>query len=157
MPQRVYRVRKSAYAVIAATAWLIYLYLLLPGATFLAWMIGVRTAYVQLYVYNNPFDPFLLLSLPVIPLVCGVTLIGWAEYNRFRFSNADQRKRRKDPSIEQVEDKLHAEHELTEHLRHSRIAIVRLDGNADVIDITQNVVGRCRYRRASSFIITDWQ
>ncbi|HBK46700.1 MAG TPA: poly-beta-1,6-N-acetyl-D-glucosamine biosynthesis protein PgaD, partial [Xanthomonadaceae bacterium] len=95
LPDRMGHSRRLAQGALTAGAWMLYFYLWVPLLTLLAWALGLQTAYIRLYLEQNAIDPFLLLSLPVIALVCAAALIGWAEYNRARFANADERRRRR--------------------------------------------------------------
>jgi len=87
-------------------------------------------------MYENEIDAFLLLSLPVIALVCGILLIGWAEYNRARFANADRRKRRVKTDQEQVRIGLGASAALAARLRDGRIVRLALDDDARPVAVT---------------------
>ena len=129
-PDRVSRVRHTVLGAITAVLWVFYAYLWVPLLTLLAWLLGIHTAYQRLYLQQNAIDPFVLASLPVIALICAVLLIGWAEYNRLRFTDADERRRRGDVKEAAVDDKLGAGHELGEMLRHHRVVSVTLDEQA---------------------------
>ena len=74
--------------------------------------------------------------LPVIALICGVVLIGWAEYNRVRFSKADRRKRRVKTNEEQVRISLGASPALAAKLRDGRIVRLALDDDARPVAAT---------------------
>ena len=47
---------RTLHGVLTLAAWALYAYLWLPVLTVLAWVMGVRTSYVELYVRNNRFD-----------------------------------------------------------------------------------------------------
>ena len=132
MPARRPRKRFASGALTAA-AWTVYAWLWVPLITAVAWFIGVRTAYLRLYLNDNEIDAFLLLSLPVIALVCGVLLIGWAEYNRVRFSRTDRRQRRNAIDDEQVRIALGASAGLASKLREGRIVQLALDDDANPV------------------------
>ena len=132
MPARRPRKRFASGALTAA-AWTVYAWLWVPLITAVAWFIGVRTAYLRLYLNDNEIDAFLLLSLPVIALVCGVLLIGWAEYNRVRFSRTDRRQRRDAIDDEQVRIALGASAGLASKLREGRIVQLALDDDANPV------------------------
>jgi biofilm PGA synthesis protein PgaD len=129
-PDRVGRVRHTVLRLATAVLWAFYAYLWVPLLTLVAWLLGIHTVYQRLYLEQNAVDPFVLASLPVIALVCAVLLIGWAEYNRVRFADADERRRRGDVTETAVDDKLGAEHELGEVLRRHRVISVTLDEHA---------------------------
>ncbi|WP_238376604.1 poly-beta-1,6-N-acetyl-D-glucosamine biosynthesis protein PgaD [Luteimonas abyssi] len=122
--------RRLASGALTATAWLVYAWLWVPLVTALAWLLGLRTAYLRLYLDQNEIDAFLLLSLPVIAVICAAVLIGWAEYNRLRFADADRRTRRVDITAAAVRQALGATDALARKLRHGRIVHVALDDDA---------------------------
>lgn len=135
MPARRPRKRFASGALTAA-AWTVYAWLWVPLITAVAWFIGVRTAYLRLYLNDNEIDAFLLLALPVIALVCSVLLLGWAEYNRVRFSKADRRKRRVPIDDDEVRVALGASAALATKLREGRIVQLALDDNANPVAAT---------------------
>ena len=122
--------KRFASGALTAAAWSLYAWLWVPLITAVAWFLGIRTAYLRLYLYENEIDTFLLAALPLIALVCGVLLIGWAEYNRARFADADRRKRREKVGDEQVRVALGATAMLAAKLRDGRIVQVALDDDA---------------------------
>lgn len=130
LPDRLGRSRRLAYGAVTAGAWMAYFYLWAPLLTLVAWFIGLRTAYFRLYLEQNALDPFLLAALPLIALVCAVVLIGWAEYNRARFRNNDERRRRRTVPETEVDQRLGVAEQLGVLLRHSRVAQVSLDPQA---------------------------
>ncbi|BDU19585.1 poly-beta-1,6-N-acetyl-D-glucosamine biosynthesis protein PgaD [Dyella sp. GSA-30] len=129
-PDRLTRLRRTLWGAIATAAWLLYACLWVPLLTLFAWFLGIRTAYQRLYVDEHALDPFIVLALPVIALLCALVLIGWAEYNRFRFADADRRRRRRDVLESTVDERLGADHVLGERLRRHRIIRVLLDESA---------------------------
>ena len=84
--------RRTAFGVLTGIAWLAYAYLWLPLVTLLFWYLGVKTAYVELYLREQRIDTFLLLVVPLIIVVAAIVLLGWAEYNRARFRNKEDRR-----------------------------------------------------------------
>lgn len=128
--------KRLASGALTAAAWSIYAWLWVPLITAVAWFVGVRTVYLRLYLYDNEIDPFLLAALPLIALICGVLLIGWAEYNRARFENADRRRRRETIDDEQVRVALGATPALAAKLRDGRIVQVALDDDARPVAAT---------------------
>jgi len=134
-PDRVTRLQRNLYRAIALAAWLVYAYLWVPLLTFLAWLLGIRTAYERLYIDEHAIDPFIIAALPVIALICAIVLIGWAEYNRFRFSDADRRRRRRDVDETAVDNRLGADHVLGDCLRQHRVIRVMLDEAAIPVQV----------------------
>lgn len=129
-PEAVSRSRRTIAGVITLLGWLAYAWLWVPVLTLVAWAVGIRTAWQRLYLEHNAVDPFILASLPVIAIVCGLLLIGWAEYNRARFTDADERKRRKDVDEDAVSERLGAPLQVSEALRAHRVVTVTLNDDA---------------------------
>ncbi len=134
-PEAVSRSRRTIAGIVALMGWLAYAWLWVPLLTLLAWAVGIRTAWQRLYLEHNAVDPFILASLPVIAVVCGLLLIGWAEYNRARFTDADERKRRKDVDEDAVSERLGAALPVTEALRAHRVVSVKLNDDAQPIAV----------------------
>lgn len=134
-PDRVSRLRHTVLGFFTAVLWACYAYLWVPLLTLLAWLLGMHTVYQRLYLEQNAVDPFVLASLPIIALICAVLLIGWAEYNRARFADADERRRRSDVKESAIDDKLGAEHALGETLRRHRVISVTLDASATPVAV----------------------
>lgn len=134
-PEAVSRSRRTIAGVIALVGWLAYAWLWVPVLTLVAWAVGIRTVWQRLYLDHNALEPFILASLPVIAVACGLLLIGWAEYNRARFTDADERKRRKDVNEEAVGERLGASLQVVEALRAHRVVTVTLDDNAQPVAI----------------------
>lgn len=128
--------KRLASGALTAFAWSLYAWLWVPLITVIAWVVGVRTAYVRLYLNDSEIDPFLLLALPVIALVCAALLIGWAEYNRVRFSGVERRGRRDDIDDAQVRQALGASAALAAKLRDGRIVRIALDDDARPVAAT---------------------
>ncbi|MCD9046609.1 MULTISPECIES: poly-beta-1,6-N-acetyl-D-glucosamine biosynthesis protein PgaD [unclassified Luteimonas] len=122
--------RRAAGGAMTAAAWAVYAWLWAPLVTIIAWYVGIRTAWLQLYLRQDEVDLFVLASLPLIALACGTLLIGWAEYNRARFANADRRRRRTDVDDDSVRCALGATPMLATKLRDGRIVHVALDDDA---------------------------
>ncbi|WP_312710257.1 poly-beta-1,6-N-acetyl-D-glucosamine biosynthesis protein PgaD [Stenotrophomonas sp.] len=98
--------------------------------TLVAWILGLQAGWERLYLQRNAFDPFILAALPIIALLCGLLLIGWAEYNRARFADADRRLRRSDVADAAVRARVQASEQVMHALRRHRVVTVRMDGQA---------------------------
>lgn len=91
LPGLQHRVKRTLYGVVTLLAWVVYAYLWLPLITLLLWVVGVRLSYIELYLQQQRLDAALLVTLPLLLLACATVLIGWAEYNRFRFRGHERR------------------------------------------------------------------
>ena len=122
--------RRGVAGVLTAFAWLLYAWLWLPLITLLAWFVGLRTAYLRLYLEDQGVDAFVLLALPLIALGCALLMVGWAEYNRLRFARRERRRRPADIGQEEVHAALGGTPALAERLRSGRIVTLSLDADA---------------------------
>ncbi|HZX81291.1 MAG TPA: poly-beta-1,6-N-acetyl-D-glucosamine biosynthesis protein PgaD [Lysobacter sp.] len=107
---------RTLHSVLTLAAWALYAYLWLPVLTVLAWVLGVRTSYVELYVRNNRFDNSIFLVILVLALVATVLLVGWAEYNRRKFGGPDRRSTPHNVGSHDVAQSLFASPELSQRL-----------------------------------------
>lgn len=90
------------HGVLTLLAWLAYAYLWLPVITVIAWMLGLRTSYVQLYVQSYEFDRDVFGILFLLAIIATALLIGWAEYNRHKFAGKDRRIPQTDVDVDDV-------------------------------------------------------
>lgn len=121
---------RAAWRMLTAVAWLAYLYLWLPLITLIAWIAGARSAYEHLYAHEQGLHSFLLLVVPVIALICGAVLLGWAEYNRARFRSGERRSSMPSVGDDDVAQALGADAATVRALRGSRIVSLAMDSQA---------------------------
>lgn len=77
--------------VVTLIAWIAYAWLWLPVVTVIAWLLGVRTSFVELQLRNYEFDQDTFGILLMLAIGTTVLMIGWAEYNRHKFGGPDRR------------------------------------------------------------------
>lgn len=135
LPERQPPIRRTVFGVLAALAWGAYSFLWLPLVTLLVWLLGVRSAYLELYLRSQPFDPFLLFVLPTIALGVAIVLIGWAEYNRRRFGRLTRRRPPADVSPDAVATALGADRNVAQTLRRARCSVLRMSEEARPVGI----------------------
>ncbi|AWH47338.1 poly-beta-1,6-N-acetyl-D-glucosamine biosynthesis protein PgaD [Stenotrophomonas sp. ZAC14A_NAIMI4_1] len=129
-PERLARQKRFLQRAATLLAWSAYAWLWVPLATLVAWVLGLQAGWDRLYLQRNAVDPFILAALPIIALLCGLLLIGWAEYNRTRFADADRRLRRPDVADAAVRERLQAPAQVMHTLRRHRVVTVRMDEQA---------------------------
>lgn len=125
------RLKRAAWGFVTAAFWGLYIYLWLPLVTLILWLLGIRTAYFELYTRAHEVEPFLVLSLPVIAALCAVCLISWAEYNRWRFSSRDRRNPQVDANLAEVATGLGASLALAQRLGQSKISVLHMNERAE--------------------------
>jgi len=127
-PQRgASRTTHTLYNTVTFMAWLVYAYLWLPIVTLVAWFLGARTAFIEIYMRDNALDPTLFVTLPILLLVCSALLIGWAELNRFRFQDKDRRGEREPATAADIAQRLRATPAVAETLLNAKSVVVTLD------------------------------
>lgn len=119
----------AVYKTVTFFAWLVYAYLWLPVVTLVAWLLGARTAYIELYVRDNALDATLVFTLPLLLLLCATVLIGWAEWNRHRFQDRDRRGPRESATSADIAQRLRAPVALATSLLNAKSAVLTLDEN----------------------------
>jgi len=129
-PERLARQKRFLQRAATLLAWSAYAWLWVPLVTLIAWVLGLQAGWDRLYLQRNAVDPFILAALPIIALLCGLLLIGWAEYNRARFADADRRLRRSHVADAAVRKRLQAPAQVMHTLRRHRVVTVRMDEQA---------------------------
>ncbi|MGO1002419.1 poly-beta-1,6-N-acetyl-D-glucosamine biosynthesis protein PgaD [Lysobacter sp. CA196] len=122
---------RTWWGVVTGAFWLAYLYLWIPVATLLMWLLGIRRTASELYLREHGVDPFLMLVLPATAAVVVALLLLWAEYNRWRFASAKSERRgvQADVPLDEVADRLGASAELAQALNQGRISVLHMDPN----------------------------
>ncbi|WP_187770831.1 poly-beta-1,6-N-acetyl-D-glucosamine biosynthesis protein PgaD [Cognatilysobacter lacus] len=126
---RVPTATRTLHGAITLVAWMIYAYLWLPVLTAIAWYLGVRTAFVEIYVRNNRIDNGVFLAIGVMALIAIALLVGWAEYNRRKFGRHDRRGAPRQVDAYDVGDSMFAPLEVSQRL--SRAKLIRLEMSHD--------------------------
>ena len=130
------RLQRTAWGVVTMVFWGAYFYLWAPVITLVMWLLGVRASVIELYLREHKVDPFLLVVLPLMALSTAVLLIGWAEFNRYRYAGKERRQPLDDVGIEQVAAALGATMALAESLGRAKIAVLQMDAAARPLAIT---------------------
>lgn len=123
--------KRVVWGFITAGFWGLYIYMWLPLVTLLLWLMGVRTAFFEIYARTHHVDSFLVFAIPVIATTCAFVLITWAEYNRFRFSSLDRRTPQQDVTSVEVAEKLGATAELAEMLGQAKVTTLHMSERAE--------------------------
>lgn len=125
------RLRRAAWGFVTVAFWGVYIYLWLPLVTLILWLLGIRTAFFELYTRQHQVEPFLILAMPLMATLCAVALISWAEYNRWRFASHDRRSPQADVSREEVADRLGAAPALAAQLGAAKIGLLHMSEHAE--------------------------
>lgn len=123
--------QRTMFGVLTGVAWAVYLYLWLPLITAVVWFLGVKSAYIELYLRDHRVDSFLVLAIPMIVLVVAVVLLGWAQYNLLRFRNREDRRGAADNvSLDEMAQCIGATQAMAQQLQHSRHSVVHMSEQA---------------------------
>lgn len=93
-PHRQRPASRAFFGLLTFLAWMLWVSLWLPLITLLAWLFGLRTSYVQLFVDNHARGWHQLLYLSLLALACAVVISSWSAYNWWRFRALDRRRGR---------------------------------------------------------------
>lgn len=129
-PERQHPLWRALWGLVTLGFWGVFLYLWWPLLTLILWALGLRLAFLQLQLPADPQGAFVLRQLLLIACACMVVLLAWAEYNRRRFQDRDQRRRVPALPKEQIARGLGASAQLAARLSTARIATVQLDEQA---------------------------
>lgn len=94
--------QRGVLGVINLLGWLIWLYLLLPLVSVLAWVFGYYR--FDQYILNDPQPDLIkqLWFLAILVVVMNLVLLLWASYNWWRFRSNDRRQHVKNVNKEQI-------------------------------------------------------
>ncbi|KAF1719176.1 poly-beta-1,6-N-acetyl-D-glucosamine biosynthesis protein PgaD [Pseudoxanthomonas wuyuanensis] len=134
------RLQRTAWGFVTLGFWALYFYLWSPLATLVLWLLGIRTAFFELYTRQHQVEPFLLISLPIIAVLCALLLIGWAEYNRHRFGKSDRRGAQANVSLEEVAAGLGAAPAVAASLRDAKVTVLHMDDRAQPSAMTPSAL-----------------
>jgi biofilm PGA synthesis protein PgaD len=84
--------QRALWSLVTLLAWMAWLYLWLPVITLVAWLAGLRTAYVELSAEAYADQTSDLLAILGYALICAVVFAGWAYYNQARFAKRTRRR-----------------------------------------------------------------
>lgn len=124
------RATRTLHGVLTLAAWVLYAYLWLPVLTLIAWVLGVRTSYMELYLRNNRIDNNIFLVILVLAVVATALLVGWAEWNRHKFAGPDRRLPAKDVGPEDIADSLFANADVSQRLARAKSITLAMSEDA---------------------------
>jgi len=129
---------RTVHRFLTLLAWMLYAYLWLPVLTLIAWVLGVRTAFVELYVRNNRLDNEIFIVIGVVAVVATSLLVGWAEYNRRKFSGRDRRTAPRHVDVHDVAESMFAPMDLSHRIARAKSMTLSMDEHARPIGIARD-------------------
>lgn len=121
---------RTMHGVLTLAAWMLYAYLWLPVITLLAWILGVRTTYIELYLQNNRFDNGIFLVILVLGVIATLLLVGWAEWNRHKFGGPDRRAPAQHVGADDVAQSLFAGADVSQRLTRAKSITLAMSEDA---------------------------
>jgi biofilm PGA synthesis protein PgaD len=134
---------------ITGVFWLLYLYLWLPLITLVMWLLGVNNAVVEVYLPEGRVDAYLLVTVPLIALVCAVVLAVWAEYNLLRFRGEDRRVGSELVGIEMIAHTLGASGEVAAAMRGGKQMTLTMSDEATPVAVREHATDPAFDKRLS--------
>lgn len=121
---------RTLQGVVTLLAWVAYAWLWLPVITVIAWMLGVRTSFVELQLRNYDFDQDTFGILFTLAVVATILLIGWAEYNRHKFGGRDRRTPARNVELEHMAETLRTSPEVSRQLSSAKSITLAMGDDA---------------------------
>lgn len=91
-PERQHPARRALFTTATLMAWMAWVSLWLPLATFVAWALGFRVGYVEVIVREHGHGGQDLATLLALAVACALVMATWASYNYLRFAGVDRRR-----------------------------------------------------------------
>jgi biofilm PGA synthesis protein PgaD len=118
-PHRQRRANRALYGLLTLFAWIVWVSLWLPLITALAWLFGLHTSYVELFLRNHTGGWHELFYLFWLALGCAVVITTWSAYNWRRFHKLDRRRGRPPASMTAMAERLSVTHASAIEMRSS--------------------------------------
>lgn len=129
---------RTVQGIVTLLAWVLYAWLWLPVVTVIAWMLGIRTSFIELQVRSYEADVSTFGVLFTLAVVATVLLIGWAEYNRHRFGGHDRRAPADNVSQDAMAQSLDTSAEISGQLLRAKSITLAMGDTARPIGVHMN-------------------
>ncbi|MBB6246466.1 poly-beta-1,6-N-acetyl-D-glucosamine biosynthesis protein PgaD [Rhodanobacter sp. A1T4] len=125
-------IQRVLLAWITFLAWIAWSFLWLPLITLIAWLIGMHTSYVNLFLHEHNNGSQNILMLLAGMTLCMLIVLLWSNYNYYRFRHVPRRRHSRTYDLDEMAAKLAVEKETAMLLRTSTCVVVyfRDDGAA---------------------------
>ncbi|NII53675.1 poly-beta-1,6-N-acetyl-D-glucosamine biosynthesis protein PgaD [Luteibacter sp. SG786] len=101
-PERQSHAQRAVFATLTVFAWLFWAFLWLPLLTLAAWAFGVRTAWVQLRVFDLVENGGDINVILIVAVACAAIFFSWSKYNHARFAGKQKRRGNKPVGVAQT-------------------------------------------------------
>ncbi len=131
-PYRQPRTTRALFGLLTLLAWVAWGLLWLPLLTALAWLFGLHTSYVELFVHNHARGWHQVLYLLWLALGCAVVISAWSAYNWWRFHELDRRRGRSMVSMAAMAEGLGVHQSTAIELRSSTRVVLEFAGDGSI-------------------------
>jgi biofilm PGA synthesis protein PgaD len=130
--------QRTLYGTITLTCWVFWVYLWAPLLSFLAWVLGLSTAYEHMVVLRGYQGVLRLFGLYLLVIgIMGGSLLIWAFYNFFRFRGVERRQHRPMVTINQLAGFHGLEALQLEEWQHSKRLVIHHDAQGKITGVEQ--------------------
>lgn len=105
-PQKQRPASRALYGLVTLFAWVVWVSLWLPLITALAWLFGLHSSYIELFLHNHSNGRHQILYLLWLALSCAAVISAWSGYNWWRFRHLDRRRGRPTVSMNAMAESL---------------------------------------------------
>ena len=127
VPDRQSPGQRRLYAGLTALAWAAWIWLWLPLLTLFAWVVGLEVAYSRVVLAAAAHGIEDLIFLARAAALCGLCLLLWALYNRWRFGRPERRRRVENAEPQEIARFFGASPIVSERLRRVRRTVLHVD------------------------------
>lgn len=128
-PERQSHAQRAAFATLTVFAWLFWAFLWLPLLTLAAWAFGIRSAWVQLRVFDLVDNGGDINVILIVAVVCAAVFSAWSKYNHARFAGKQKRRGNKPVGVPQTAAAIGASTEDAMRIQAHRRAVVSVSAN----------------------------
>lgn len=127
------RAKRGVWGAINLMGWLVWIYLLLPLISILAWLFG----YQRFHAYMLMNQPGSNLHTPIfLIIILSSLLLLWAIYNWLRFRKKERLHYVDNASIEQIAHFYEIESQLVHRVQRQQVSTFHYDDIGKIINIT---------------------
>lgn len=126
--------KKGILAVVATIGWILWIYLLLPLGSVLAWWFGYQR--LDLFILVDPVRTIQTLQIySIIIAIGGLLFIFWATYNWLRFRRVDRRGAPPMADATAISKAFHIEPSDVERAQAGKILAFDFDDHGQIIQV----------------------
>lgn len=130
---------KHAWSAVTVGLWLLYVYLLLPLFTLIAWWLGYDMFHKQMIINDGLTTLRNVLTLYFVIIFISIgALVGWARVEQARFKNKTRRSNNLITNSEATAEYFKVPQHLLEKAKKAKIITVQFDRDGKVMALKQS-------------------